>query len=274
MLWDSRSYCVYSVICMLGATIFLTLSADVSLRATKLYQEEVIRRGYICDIWAVRVVVQNALPAYVAWTFVVTAYTITMILKRFNLLGDTEAQFVGLSTMMAHVVVWMLLDVLYARALTHFVVLPYLVYMVAFLQPVLQLHWADSPLFTMALVYLVATAMFVVVKLGAAVWRCQQSAKAILAAEEFGAIEYKDYDEDLGHVTWVHTHFPNPHPRVAYDELCSQSVSSAGGVSVNSAGDSVSSAGDLSVVSTPDCDNNSQIAFITLDKPSRGSSST
>lgn len=217
VLWDNEAYYVYSAICMLAATVFLSLSVAISLHATKLYQDDIIARGYIVDVWTIRALVQNALTAFVAWTFVVTAYTIAMILKRFDLLEDDHAQYVSLSIMMAHIVIWMILDIWMARALTHFIVLPYIVYMIVFLQPMLS-HAVDTPFFIMSSTYFAFTTFFIIMKSIVATLRCKKSAKVLkMQEEQFGAIEYKDDGEDLGNITLVHTRFPNPRSRVTSD---------------------------------------------------------
>ena len=212
VLFDIRQYSAYSSILMMAATTFLCITMALSLHALKTYEEEAKAEGFLADVWAVRVIVQNCISSYGAWTAVVTCYTVAMIMYGFNLLEKDIAQYAALGVMMAYLLLWTGVDLFVTQYLTHFVLGPYLVFFIVFLQPFLRYYSGLNTYFVLATVFMGFTLLLFILKLIILVGRCccKGPKRLYIHESEFGAVEYVPSSSEEGSITG-----PNPYDQEA-----------------------------------------------------------
>ncbi len=201
VLWDMRDYYTwYSAICILGSTMFMTFTVAISLHATNLYQDEVIEQGNAADVWVIRSLVQNCTATYATWAAVETTYTIGLILYQTELVSMERSNYIILAILMLYMVVFMMVDLFWGQQLTCLLLSPYVVFIIAYVQPVVKQYDNKNVTFTLSAVFLGITAVILVSKLILMAGRCFCERKMLLSdpvMEEFGAVQYDEDGSDI-----------------------------------------------------------------------------
>jgi len=206
ILFDMRgSAAAYSSVCMMASAVCFAITMAITLHALKVYEEEAKQEGFLADVWAIRILVQNGVSTYCAWAATVTCYTVSMAIFGFGLMEKDVAQCVALAVVMAYLLIWTLTDLFMTKYLTHFVLGPYCIFSVVFLMPILRC--SETPMesdqgpdthYSLSCVFMGCTVLIILMKLILVTGRCccRSYKTTPIPDEDFCAIQYVPSEEN------------------------------------------------------------------------------
>lgn len=130
ILWDRLlSGWALPFIALIPFTCYVCLF--ISFRRLNQYKHVLIRQGMRKDIWLIRMLVQNGLAFYAAWTTIATVLNISIVLTyNFDVKQET-ASTVGLSIVLVEVILWFCLDNFIFDKFTRYLFSPYIIIVLA-----------------------------------------------------------------------------------------------------------------------------------------------
>lgn len=128
--WDRKpDKTEYAVVCLLGACVFCFLSLGAAISRLRSKHEE-MRLEALCDLWAVRALVQNGIAGLAAWITVVLFHGVAVVMLEETSVELSKIQYVFIGILFIYALIWFAMDVV--GDYTILVISPYLIIVATF----------------------------------------------------------------------------------------------------------------------------------------------
>lgn len=163
LLWTSTKFGLYAPLAMLGACICSYVA--IFLAASSLNRHQVSLHADARLLWEGQWFVQNALGAFAALTTIVLLYQVTSQTDLLYRLGESGPSYLFMGLLQFYILVWLVIDLFLSRQILPYLLTPFFLTILAFIQVVMVHHEDSNHHFLMGAVFLGFTCFLTLVKL-------------------------------------------------------------------------------------------------------------